>query len=389
MEGSRLTYVVVQQGETLAELSERYRTSVEELARLNGGLRQVESGDVIKVGEETPQFREPRAPTRHVLGFYTGPMGAAMPGSAASFERHARLLSSVAPYWFDLDRRAPGQIKPRVSPTIIRELVESAHRRGVKILASIHNTDQAAGTTAADTLSAVMRSHRNTFYRNLFSLINEYQFDGVNLDFEQLRDEDRALYTEFVRELSERAHSQGKLVTVDVLGDARKVPYSLDFDYPGLAQSVDYLGIMTYDQYKPTEAAPGPVAALPWVRDTLAMALEDGVPPRKILLGIPFYGYDWTIGKAGARALSHEAVEKLRAEHGGVVKFHPTYKVPYMVYTDKSGRNHEVWFENARSISMKLDLVRRYNLGGVIIWRLGLEDPTAWSAIRAKLSPIE
>lgn len=389
MEGSRVTFVVVQQGETLDNLSERYDIPVEELTRLNQGLRHVEAGDVIKVVERTPTFDKPRVRTHYVQGFYTGPMGVNMPGSQGSFERNARLLSSVAPYWFDLDLSAPGKIKPRVSPTAIRTLIADAHRRGVKVLASIHNTDKPpTGVSRTEVLHSVMRAHRMAFFNNLTALMNEYGFDGVNLDFEHLREGDKTLYTEFVCDLAGRLDQQGKTLTVDVLGDARKEPYSLDFDYPGLAKCADYLAIMTYDQYKPSEPYPGPVAALPWVEDTLKKALNDGVPPEKILLGIPFYGYDWTVGQEGARALSYEAVNRLRRQFNGVTKFHPTFKVPHMTYIDNQGRQHEVWYEDARSIALKLDLVRRYNLAGIIIWRLGLEDPAAWGVIRAKLSPI-
>ncbi|MGB8956330.1 MAG: glycosyl hydrolase family 18 protein [Tumebacillaceae bacterium] len=389
MEGSRVTYIVVQPGDTVADLAARYNMSHDDLARLNRGLQGVAAGDVIKVAEQEPDFRMPRVRTHFVLGFYTGPMGVNMPGSQSSFARQSALLSAIAPYWFDLDAKAPGNIKPRVTPTQIRELVADAHRRNVKILASIHNTDRVSGVSRVELAHSVMTAHRMTFFRNLFALLSEYGFDGVNLDIEHLSEGDRGLYTEFVRDLTERAHRQGKLVTVDVLGDARKEPYSLDFDYPGLSAAVNYLGIMTYDQFKPSEAAPGPVASLPWVEETLQRALQEGVPPEKILLGIPAYGYDWTVGQPGARALSYEAVERLRNQHKSVVSFHPTFKVPHLTYADGKGQQHEVWYENARSISLKLDLVRKYGLGGIIFWRLGLEDPAAWGVLRAKLSPIE
>jgi len=391
MEGSRVTYVVVKDGETLADLSARYNISREDLLQLNRGIGDVTAGDVIKVQVEEPNFSEPRQRTTFVLGFYTGPMGVSMPGSQGSFARHANLLSAVAPYWFDLDSRTPGNIKARVSPEQIRNLVAQAKQRGVKILASIHNTDRLVqgSMSRTDLLNNVLRANRMTFFRNLFALISQYGFDGVNLDFERLRRTDKKLYTDFVRELSERAHRQGLLVIVDVLGDARVQPYSLNFDYPGLAAVSDYLGIMTYDQYKPSEAAPGPVAGLRWVEDTIRLAVNEGVPARKILLGVPAYGYDWTVGQPGARALSYDAVERLRRQHNGVVRFDPTHRVPHMSYRDEKGQAHEVWYENARSLSLKLDLVRKYGLGGILFWRLGLEDPSAWGVIRAKLSPIQ
>jgi spore germination protein len=387
MEGSKTTFVIVKEGETWADLAMRYEVSVEELKHLNQGLPEVAAGDVVKVVQEGPGLHS-RRKAHYVLGFYSGPMGVSLPGSLGSMERHANLLSSIAPYWFDIDRKNPGRIKLRVSPMLIKETIADAHRRGVKVLASIHNTDTASGISGTEALHALLRAHRMSFFNSLFALLSEYGFDGINLDFEHLKPGDKALYTDFVHRLAERAHAKNYRLVVDVLGDINRTPYSLDFDYPGLAAASHYLGIMTYDQFRPTQATPGPVASLPWVEATLAAAIEDGVPPEKILLGIPAYGYDWTAGQPNPRALSHGAVESLRRREKKAAEFHPDYKVPYFRYVDAKGQEHVVWYENARSMALKLDLVRNYKLAGILFWRLGLEDPTAWGVIRAKLAPI-
>lgn len=387
MEGSKITYAVVKAGETWGDLATRYNVSIEELKKLNRGVSEVEAGDLIKVVQEPPHFAHRRR-AHYVLGFYTGPMGATMPGSQGTLERQAGKLSAIAPYYFDIDRSNPGRIKARVSPQLIKETIRDARQRGVKVLASIHNTDKNPNISATEALHSVLRAHRMPFFNNLFALLNEYGFDGINLDFEHLRPGDKRLFTDFVRDLSGRARAKNYTITVDVLGDMAKTPYSLDFDYPGLAESVDHLGIMTYDQYRPTQAEPGPVAGLPWVSGTIQAALNDGVPPEKILLGIGTYGYDWTVGQPNPRALSHSAVESLRRRENATVQFHPTHKVPYFTYTDGKGQQHQVWYEDARSIALKLDLVRRHNLAGILLWRLGLEDPSAWGVIQAKLAPI-
>ncbi|TCP59223.1 spore germination protein YaaH [Tumebacillus sp. BK434] len=387
MEGSKITYAIVKAGETWGDLATRYEVSIEELLQLNRGVREVTEGDLVKVIQEAPHFKHRRR-AHYVLGFYTGPMGVTMPGSQGTLERQAGKLSAIAPYYFDIDRSRSGQIKARVSPQLIKETIRDAHQRGVKVLASIHNTDKHPNISGNDALHSVLRAHRMPFYNHLFALLKEYGFDGINLDFEHLRPGDKHLYTDFVRDLSNRARAQNYTLTVDVLGDVAKTPYSLDFDYPGVAESVDHLGIMTYDQFRPTQAVPGPVAGLPWVAGTIQAALNEGVAPEKILLGIGSYGYDWTVGQPNPRALSHSAAESLRRRENAVVQFHPSHKVPFFTYTDKKGQPHEVWYEDARSIALKLDLVRRHNLAGILFWRLGLEDPAAWGVIQAKLGPI-
>ncbi|WP_170119270.1 LysM peptidoglycan-binding domain-containing protein [Tumebacillus permanentifrigoris] len=389
MRGSRITYVVVKSNETLADLSQRYGITHEELRQLNPGLQEIVVGDVVKVWTHGGETREPKAGQQFVLGFYAGPMGVSLPGSQASLHQHSALLSAIAPYWFDLHLGSAGQIKSRVAAATIRTQVADAHRRGVKVLASIHNTDKRPGTSRTQVLHSAITANRTVFVRNVLRLVEEYGFDGVNLDFERLKPGDTANYTAFVRELASQLHGQGKLLVVDVLGDANHQPFSMDFDYPGLAASVDYLGIMTYDEHKPAQGSPGPVASLPWVERTVRLAINAGVPPRKILLGIAAYGYDWTDNNPGARALSYAAIQRLQSQHKATAQFHPTYRVPHFDYRDARGDLHHAWYEDARSLSLKLDLVRRFNLGGILHWRLGLEDPASWGPIRAKLSPIE
>jgi spore germination protein YaaH len=389
MGGSRITYVVAKSNDTLGDLAQRYGISAEELRQLNPSLEEIAEGDVVKVWTGAGYGREPQTGEQFVLGFYAGPMGVSMPGSQASLHQHSALLSAIAPYWFDLNLAAAGQIKARVAAATIRSVIADAHRRGVKVLASLHNTDKRPGTSRTQVLHSVLTANRAVFLRNVQRLVDEYGFDGVNLDFERLKPGDTAAYTAMVRELAAQLHAHGKLLVVDVLGDANHQPFSMDFDYPGLASSVDYLGIMTYDEHKPSQGTPGPVASLPWVERTVRMAINSGVPPRKILLGIAAYGYDWTDARPGARALSYAAIQRLRTQHNATAQFHPTYRVPHFDYQDGSGERHHVWYEDARSMSLKLDLVRRFQLGGILHWRLGLEDPTSWGPIRAKLSPIQ
>ncbi|MBL0388626.1 LysM peptidoglycan-binding domain-containing protein [Tumebacillus sp. ITR2] len=389
MEGTRVTFVVVKAGETLDDLAARYGCTAEELRRLNPGMQGFAQGDVVKVMTRAWDPREPKAGQQFVLGFHAGPMGVSLPGSQNSFHQHAGLLSAIAPYWFDLNLGAAGQIKSRVTPATIRTLIGDAHGRGVKVLASLHNTEKRPGASRTQVLHSAITANRAILIRNILHTVEEYGFDGVNLDFERLKPGDTANYTSFVRELAARLHEQGKLLVVCVLGDAHHQPFSMDFDYPGLATSVDYLGIMTYDEHKANQGTPGPVASIPWVERTVRLAIDTGVPSRKILLGIAAYGYDWTDNRPGARALSFEAVQRLRRQHNATAQFHPSYRVPHFDYTDGRGELHHVWYEDARSLSLKLDLVRRFHLGGILHWRLGLEDPASWGPIRAKLSPIQ
>ena len=101
-------------------------------------------------------------------------------------------------------------------------------------------------------------------------------------------------------------------------------------------------------------------------------------------MGIPNYGYDWTIpyreGTA-ARALSNTAAINLAVSRGAKIEFDTVAKAPYFYYTDDSGDRHVVWFEDARSIQAKLGLVDKYNLGGVTYWTVNSYFPQNWAVL--------
>ena len=127
------------------------------------------------------------------------------------------------------------------------------------------------------------------------------------------------------------------------------------------------------------------VAPLNQVRHVLNYAVT-AIPSRKILMGIPNYGYDWTLpytpGTA-ARTISNTGAVDLAANVGAAILFDPVAQAPYFRYYDEQGRQHIVWFEDARSIQAKLRLVNEYNLGGVSYWTIGSYFPQNWLVLRS------
>ncbi|MGQ9511668.1 glycosyl hydrolase family 18 protein [Thermodesulfitimonas sp.] len=151
------------------------------------------------------------------------------------------------------------------------------------------------------------------------------------------------------------------------------------FDYAAIGRICDYIMLMTYDEHW-FGGSRGPIASLPWVVSVLDFAIKF-LPREKILLGIPAYGYDWSA--TGTRVIPWNKVNELINQYGwSQVAWDDLACVPYLRYTDK-GVAHEVWFENAYSLRIKLNLVRNYGLAGVAIWRLGFEDATFWETRRA------
>ena len=104
------------------------------------------------------------------------------------------------------------------------------------------------------------------------------------------------------------------------------------------------------------------------------------MPPHKIILGVPAYGYDWP-QSGRARAVTYTQAIETASQHGVRIQWDDTAKVPYYRY----GAGRQVWFEDRSSLSHKLELVKAYGLAGISLWRLGQEDPGIWSVIREQL----
>ena len=142
-------------------------------------------------------------------------------------------------------------------------------------------------------------------------------------------------------------------------------------DYAAHGQIADYTVLMTYE-WGYTYGPPMAVAPLPQVRRVLSYALER-IPQQKILLGVPNYGYDWTLpfrqGRA-ARVLSNTGAVALAGREKVAIGYDTTAQSPYFRYRDDDGALHEVWFEDARSLRAKYALVEEYGLAGVSWWNL-------------------
>lgn len=118
---------------------------------------------------------------------------------------------------------------------------------------------------------------------------------------------------------------------------------------------------------------PMAVAPLNKVREVLEYALTQ-IPPEKILMGIPNYGYDWTLpyikGESKARKITNNEALEIAAQYNAEIQFDEIAMSPYFIYFDEEGREHEVWFENEASIQAKFSLIEEYDLAGLSYWNV-------------------
>lgn len=202
----------------------------------------------------------------------------------------------------------------------------------------------------------------------------EEGYRGVDVDFEYILAEDRDLFTAFVRDLTEAMNAQGYTVSVALAPKTSADQPGLLYegkDYAGLGAAANEVLLMAYEwgyTYGPAMA----VAPLNKVRQVVEYALTE-IPAEKINLGIPNYGYDWTLpfvqGESKAITIGNVQAVQIAIEQGVEIQFDEIAQSPFFLY-QKDGRQHEVWFEDVRSMQAKYGLVREYNLKGIGVWQI-------------------
>lgn len=209
---------------------------------------------------------------------------------------------------------------------------------------------------------------------NLVATVEEKGFEGVDIDFEYILAADRAPYVAFVRKVREAVNALGYEVSVALAPKTSAGQRGLLYegkDYPGLGRTADSVLLMTYE-WGYTYGPPMAVAPLNQVRRVVEYAVSV-IPPEKINLGIPNYGYDWILpyqrGTSRATAISLQTAVQLAIDNDVPIEFDPVAMSPHFNYT-KDGLAHEVWFEDVRSLREKFDLIAEYGLRGAGYWQI-------------------
>ncbi len=207
----------------------------------------------------------------------------------------------------------------------------------------------------------------------ILQTVEQKGYVGADVDFEFILPEDALAYGEFLSRLRAQLQPTDRVLfsalAPKTSADQRGLLYQ-GHNYSAVGNAVDFVLLMTYE-WGYTYGPPLPVAPLPSVRQVLQYALTE-IPPEKIFLGAPNYGYDWTLpftrGTSRAQSISPEYAVSLAVRYGAEIRYDETVQSPFFYYTDEAGRPHEVWYEDPRSIRARLQLPREEGLIGVGFW---------------------
>lgn len=289
-------------------------------------------------------------------------------------------LNVVSPTWFHIINGA-GDIDSKAS----LPYVEWAHQQGYQVWGLFSNNFDPDMTTEA-LATFEKRSH---MIRQLIQYASMYKLDGINIDFENVYLKDKDHFVQFVRELTPYLHEQNLVVSLDVTIKSQSERWSLFYDRARLAQVVDYVMVMTYDEHWGSSPVAGSVASLPWVEKGLQGVLEE-VPASKLLLGVPYYTRLWKEEKdpgtgkvkVTSKALTMDTVDQWIKERGLTPVYDEASGQMLVQYLDPvDGATYKIWIEDELSMKKRAELVKKYDLAGIASWRRGFEKPEIWKVI--------
>jgi spore germination protein YaaH len=267
------------------------------------------------------------------------------------------------------------------------DLVATARERDLNLFATVTNTKHAGGAFSRAVAAAILASPelRRRLIVNLVALVEDKGYDGIDLDWEALKAADRERFSSFVEQLAAALHGKRRFLSIAVApktSEPGEWDNQIFADWARIGRAVDEFKIMTYSSSGPW-SDPGPQAPLAWADRVLSFA-ERTVPPRKISMGVPFFGFDWH-GGAVSTVSAHRGAALAAGYHLAVGR-DPGSQEATLRFADK-GVTHEVYFQDQTALAAKLAQLRARHprIAGIGIWVMSQEAAGFWPLIARKL----
>ena len=292
-------------------------------------------------------------------------------------------VNVVSPAFFHLN--SSGELEENVGESG-QAYINWAHNAGYKVWAMVQN----AGSGMMNVTSNIMNSYNNR-QELIESIVNycvEYELDGINIDFENMKKEDVDLFSRFIIELEPRLKEIGAVLSVDVTAPDGADTWSLCFDRYVLGDVADYLVFMAYDQYGASSDKAGTTAGYNWVELNLQKFLQTyEVESDKLILGIPLYARLW-VEDSNGNLEDQEAIPMNQISQtipSSTQRSWDEELKQYYVEYEQNGLKYKMWIEDNESLKAKLSLVNQYELGGVASWEMGMENNDTFTIINQNL----
>ncbi len=285
-------------------------------------------------------------------------------------------VNVISPTWFSVTDET-GTISSLASA----DYVKQAHDAGREVWGLIDNFNEAFDETT-DLASASVRSK---IIEQLLAEAASCGMDGINVDFENLKEAGIPHYLQFLRELTTAAHEQNLVVSVDT-----PVPqnYTTYYQRGEQARFVDYMIVMAYDEHFAGSEEAGSVSSLPFVQQAVD-EMTKVMPADQVICGIPFYTRVW-IEKFGQSAITSEVLgmdgAKTYAEQNQMTETWDASVGQNVATVETSDARYTIWMEDEQSMEEKLKVIQSAGLAGVAEWKLGFERADVWSLISSYIN---
>ncbi len=286
-----------------------------------------------------------------------------------------RMINVISPTWYFLSDTEGG-----LTDNSSAEYVEAAHAAGKKVwpvIDNFNNTDFLSRSGTAEVLSSTEK--RKRVVDAVVSSLKECGADGLNVDFETLKEETGEDYAQFLKELSNACHDRGLVLSIDnYVPGADSIHYNREVQ----GKVADFCVIMGYDEYYAGSSDAGPVASIDYVERGIQDTLID-VDPSKVINGLPFYSRLWET--QNGNVISTQALDMATAaeafnNRGVSVTWDDSVGCNYGEY-EENGSLWRMWLEDRESLGVKLNVMKNYDLAGAAFWKLGMEDSSVWDEV--------
>ena len=377
------SYYWVQPGDSLYSIGQRFGISYQELARIN----RISVAQPLPVGLRL--YIPPRPRTEAEINAYVEPLGGTVtPALEEATRKAAPYLTYLAPFSYQIQR--DGTLRE----PLLNNFPAIAQANNATLMLVVTNLE--AGQFSAELGRIVLTNEevQNRLLDNIIATAKRVNYKDVHFDLEFLPPELRENYNSFLRKAKTRLSAEGLLMSTALAPKTSAAQVGAWYeahDYRAHGEIADFVVIMTYE-WGYSGGPPMAVSPIGPVRQVLEYALTE-MPASKIMMGQNLYGYDWTLpyvpGGPYARAVSPQRAIEIAAENNVPIRYDFTAQAPYFDYTDTEGRQHRVWFEDARSIQAKFNLVKELGLRGVSYWKLGLSFPQNWLLIEENFDVVK
>lgn len=359
----------------------------------NGGYSKIRTGNgkvgVIKTKKLENEFtiREDMTEEKQISGKvnltwdYYSEYATAPDRSGTKFDG----VNVVSPAFFYLD--TDGKLQENVGDSG-QAYIQWAKNNGYKVWPMVSNA--VAAKSNLNITSKIMNSYeaRKNLIEDIVNMCVKYNLDGINIDFENMKADDKDMYSRFIIELEPRLKDMGMTLSVDVTAPDGGETWSMCFDRNVIGDVADYIVFMAYDQNGASSTKPGTTAGYNWVKLNLVKFLQtEEIEANKLILAVPLYTRVWTTNSSG-KLISNNSVAMKNIDSvvpsNANKQWDDNLKQNYVEYTD-NGNKKQIWIEDLTSLKAKISLINDNNLAGVASWSADMAQNDVWSMIKTEL----